>query len=656
MNLPPRLLLAGCCVLPLFAPQTVAAQADAGDPPLSVLLISMDTTRADHLGCYGHPAKATPNIDRVARQGTLFEQCYSVAPITLPSHSSMFTSTLPFVHGVRDNGVYRLRPENLTITEVLKENGFATAGVVGAFVLDRAFGLSQGFDDYSDVRRVDVGGSERATRIREANQVTDHALEALRKIGEQRFFLFVHYFDPHERYEPPPPWAGKFNDPYLEEIAFVDEQIGRLLAGLDELKLTERTLVIITGDHGEGRGDHDESTHGYFVYDSTLRVPLIMRAPRRIPPGRRVGEQVRLIDLAPTILDLVGGGELPHAQGSSLVGLLRGDAESKQTPRPVYSETLFPRTYLKFSQLRSLRAEGWKYIHADPPELYNVAADPRETRNLADEQPDRVRDMREALRQIIADTPRVAARDDATRALDDEELQKLEALGYAGGVPAAEDAADELDLFDPDGPNPMTNVAIIKLLGPVAELIADGKPQEAEKRLREVLKLSGDRAKELGWVHARLGTVLAQQRRIDEAIVSFQVAVAANPRDGRTMTGLGLLLGARKRYDESIEVFERAVKLDPVFAITHINYGNVLTQAGKPDAAIEQFRTAIRKDPKQVRAQVGLGRALAATGKLDEAIAAVDAALEIARPSGNDAFVQQLETLREQYRLQRDTP
>ncbi|RMF78047.1 MAG: tetratricopeptide repeat protein, partial [Planctomycetota bacterium] len=188
-------------------------------------------------------------------------------------------------------------------------------------------------------------------------------------------------------------------------------------------------------------------------------------------------------------------------------------------------------------------------------------------------------------------------------------------------------------------------------LGPVAALIADKKLDEAEKRLREVLRLSGERAKDLGWVHARLGTVLAQQRRIDEAIEAFQAAVAANPRDGRTMTGLGLLLGARQRLDEAIEVFEKAIRLDPVFAITHINYGAVLRRAGRLDEAIEQYRTAIRKDPNQARAYVGLSQVLAAQGKLDEAIRVINQAIEITRPSGNDAFVRQLETLREQYRL-----
>ncbi|RMF85307.1 MAG: hypothetical protein D6744_01615, partial [Planctomycetota bacterium] len=422
------LWVVGWCSATLLAqtPPSAPSPAAAGerDRPLSVLLISMDTTRADHLGCYGHPANPTPNIDAVAKQGALFEHCYSPAPITLPSHSSMFTSTLPFVHGVRDNGVYRLRPENLTITEVLKQQGYATAAVVGAFVLDRAFGLSQGFDEYDDVRRVDVGGTDRS-RIRDADEVTDRALALLEKIGSQRFFLFVHYFDPHERYEPPPRWAGKFDDPYLEEIAFVDEQIGRLLAGLEKAGLSDRTLVVITADHGEGRGDHDESTHGYFVYDSTLRVPLILRAPRGVPAGRRISAQVRLIDLAPTILELTGAGRLPQAQGASFVSLLQG-VVTGDVPRPSYGESFFPRTYLKFSQLRSLRADGWKFIHADPPELYHVVEDPGETRNLASENVERVKQMRSALRRMITDAPRIAAAEQASRQLSDEELRNLE--------------------------------------------------------------------------------------------------------------------------------------------------------------------------------------------------------------------------------------
>ena len=352
-----------------------------GTRPQSVLLITMDTTRADYLGCFGRTTAQTPNIDRLAREGTVFTRCTASAPLTLPSHASILTGVYPYVHGARENGTGRLAGSNETLAETLKAAGFATQATIASFVLNQQFGIGQGFDVYHDVPRPAVGSPLSAER--RGDEVCDDALAMLRSLAGQRFLLWVHFYDPHFPYV-----SERVKDElsplaYADEIAFMDTQIGHLLSALRELHLERDTLVIAVADHGEGLNDHDEWEHGCFLYETTLHTPLIFRCPGVIPAGKTVSAQVRTIDIAPTVLELLHRPAWDQAQGVSLTGLFTG-----QKPDPdlaAYSETFLAQAEYGLSQLRSLTAGGWKFVWAPKPELYRLPSDPGEARNLVAE-------------------------------------------------------------------------------------------------------------------------------------------------------------------------------------------------------------------------------------------------------------------------------
>ena len=628
---------------------------------LNVILISIDTTRADHLGCYGHPRIKTPNIDRLAAEGTLFEQCTAAAPVTLPSHTSMLTGTYPFVHKVRDNGTFRLHDDNLTVTEVLREAGFATVAQVGAFVLNHEFGLDQGFDTYRDVGFTAPGSAGQGSETEiSAEQVTDGAIELLRRVAGNRFFMFVHYFDPHQPYRAPERFAAQYINPYPAEIAYVDEQIGRLLDAANEAGVSDDTLVILTSDHGEGLGQHQEATHAYFVYDSTLAVPLIFRCPQRIPAGVRVGAQVRLIDIAPTILELLGLPALPDGQGVDLSPLILGQTDDLGLD--AYAETFYTKYNMGFSQLRALRSGGWKYIHGPRPELYYLGdpsaaegrrygGDPRESHDLARSQPERVTEMLEQMRALIARAPRVVQPGQARRAVTPQELQRLESLGYVGG--GAEDVvelpADELALFEPSGPNPMDHTHEIHLTTRAVGLVQTGRHAKIEKAIRELLAEVGERSDKFVWAHAHLAGALAAQGKLEEALGHFDLAIAARPEDGQMHTMKGIVLQALKRPGEAQAEFEQALVLEPVFAMTHRHLGDVLAAKGQTEPAIAQYRLAVEKDPLVVRNHVSLAKLLARTDRVAEAIGVLDRAIEAARAVGDDEAVGQLRGVRSRY-------
>ncbi len=304
-----------------------------GPKPPNVILVTIDTMRPDHMGCEGYEGARTPNLDAFAASGFHFLRCTTPVPITLPAHTSILTGTTPLYHGVHDNTVYKVAPSNLTLAEILSESGYDTAGFISGVPLIREFQIDQGFAKYDDDLEVDDlyswspgRGSDGATQMeeRKADATTAAAIRWLREEAREPFFLWVHYFDPHQSYDPPPPYGDLFYDrPYDGEIAFVDEQFGRLLAAVDDEDMSRRTSVVVTGDHGEGLGEHGELTHAMLTYDSTLRVPLIMQLVGEDSGGDRLTDEVQLTDIAPTILDHVGL-EVPAVmQGVSLVPRLR---------------------------------------------------------------------------------------------------------------------------------------------------------------------------------------------------------------------------------------------------------------------------------------------------------------------------------------------
>ena len=610
------LAVLGCSSPPSEFPADAAPRGER----FNVLLISLDTTRADRIGAYGQTEGATPHIDALAAEGTLFEQCVSPVPITLPSHASVMTAVDPFVHGVRYNG-FPLDGRLPTLAERLRDAGYATAAEVGGYVLNREYGLHRGFEAY---RGVDPPRLERP-----ANEVVDAAIERLRGAGEadRPFFLFVHLFDPHEPYAAPAPWAGRFSSAYLDEIAWTDAQLGRLIEALEATGARERTLVALIGDHGESLGEHGEDTHSFFVYDATIAVPLILSAPGRIPAALRVRPQARLIDLAPTILAFVGVEPLNGVQGLDLRPAL--DDPPLELVLPAYSETFYPRYSFGYSPLRALRTGGWKYVHAPGPELYRLEDDPGEQRNLAADEPERTERMRAALRRWIEQAPgRDAAAAAAPQEIDAEQLERLQSLGYIGGSTASLVTDDELELFEPDGADPKDRVELMNLSSRAVILDRDGRRDEAEALLREVIELAPDGGAELAAVHGLLGAILAASGRSEEAVGHFRARLASGWSPGDTRTRLAAALVALSRHDEAIRELDAAIAEEAATPATYLHYGSALLGLGRPEQAIGRFRRVLELDPDHPTAAVRLGEALSAAGRAGEAETVYRAAIE----------------------------
>jgi arylsulfatase A-like enzyme len=404
---------------------------------INVVVITLDTTRADHLSAYGLMDVTMPALDRLAREGVVFDQATSVAPLTLPAHTSLFTGLFPPTHKVRDNADRPLDAGFNTLAELLKTRSFRTGAFVGSIVLGPERGLAQGFDRYS------TGSTSASARLagdrarqRRADAVVTDAIGWLEEVKDTRFLLWAHLYDPHRPYEPPEPFRSKHSDPYVAEILYADSQIARLLAALEERQLLERTIVIVAGDHGESRGDHGEQDHGVFIYESVLRVPLIVRAPS-ISPGR-VGSVVRLTDVMPTVLDLLGI-PVPTMDGVSLRELLTG--RRQDLGLEAYAESEYPRR-LGCAALHALREGRFKLIDGPRPELYDLERDPFEDRNLYDERRATAAAMTQRLRELV---PRASTRGPrlvATPAVLPPDLSRqLHALGYIGAPTRQKSAA-----------------------------------------------------------------------------------------------------------------------------------------------------------------------------------------------------------------------
>ena len=334
----------------------------------NIVLISIDTCRADHLSCYGYPRNTTPNIDAVAEEGFLFKNTISPVPQTLPAHTSMLCGTIPTYHGVHDNDGYRVGQSNISIAEILQQKGFVTGAVVSTYILDSLFEIDQGFDSYDD--KFEEKPNSLKPPERRGLEASEHANKWLEKQKDEKFFLFLHYYDPHNTYEPPEPFAAEYKDnPYAGEIAYTDYCIGLVLKKLKELKLYDSTLIIITADHGEMRNEHGERTHGYYIYQSAVKVPLIIKLPDQ-REERRISQTVGLIDIMPTICSLLGFDAPAEIQGIDLSPCFNGEKLSEQQ-RYLYCESLYPTRY-NANPLLGVVTERWKYIQTTRPELYDL--------------------------------------------------------------------------------------------------------------------------------------------------------------------------------------------------------------------------------------------------------------------------------------------
>jgi arylsulfatase A-like enzyme len=441
----------GSAALILASMGFAATGCDGRGPTVSrVVIVSFDTTRADRLGCYGHEDAETPHVDALAAEGVLFEHAVSPVPTTLPSHSTMFTGVYPQDHGVRYNLVFRLGPQAVTLAERLRDEGFATAGFPSAFVLGSQYGLNQGFDTYPEppggIRSNETPLAHNGDL---AGTIVDRALTWLGdQAGVDRQFLWLHFYDPHAPYLPPFPYSSTHRErPYDGELAYADAQFGRLMERLRADPAWDRTLVIVVGDHGEGLHEHGERFHANLVYESTQRVPLIIRAPGA--RAGRVAEPVSLVDITPTVLDFVGIDSSAEFRGISLRGGVEGHSPAK---RDIYFESLAGSMNYGWAELRGVRYGDWKLIDSDPPELFNLADDPGELNNLAELEAQRVEDLRASLADLQQPLSGEMAAQPSYEAMPDPETEAfLASLGYVGGSAGGSAAGavaprDQIDL------------------------------------------------------------------------------------------------------------------------------------------------------------------------------------------------------------------
>ncbi|MEW6747105.1 MAG: sulfatase-like hydrolase/transferase [Planctomycetota bacterium] len=503
-------------------PGTGPEEASPSRPPATepsvqrphVLLITLDTTRQDRLGCYGYASAHTPNLDALAADGVRFENAYTCVPITLPSHTSMLTGNYPFIHNVRDNGLAALAGGNVTLAERLKLLGYETAAFVSALVMSRQFGLDQGFDVYDD----ELGAEFVPTGSipdRPANRTTDAVLEWLSKRSMKPFFLWVHYFDPHLPYEAPAAVRGTTRDDYDAEIAFMDREIGRLVATLRQTGAWENCLVFAVGDHGEGLGDNGEDTHGFFVYESTVKVPFIVRGPG-LPRATVVAGLARTIDIVPTVCDLVGAPLDPPVQGTALLPLIEGRGGE---PEDAYLETFLPHFSYGWSWQQAVRvaSPAFKYIDTPKAELYDLSRDPKEGSNLHGRDAERDRGAARRLaglqENVLSGVVRSGAKP-VSASFD------LEALGYVQG---------KSDIGAERGPDVKDVYRYKQLRDRAMELSHQKRLAEALVLFREFAKHTPliHRAKEyIGCTLAGLGHQLIEEGKLEEAAPYFAEAIA----------------------------------------------------------------------------------------------------------------------------------
>jgi arylsulfatase A-like enzyme/Tfp pilus assembly protein PilF len=581
----------------------------------NLLLITLDTTRADRLGCYGHAAARTPTLDALARSGVRFERAFATAPLTLPSHATMMTGLYPPEHGLRTNGKGRLHKDVPACAATLKRAGYRTAAFVGAFVLDSKFGLDQGFDVYDD----DLTGTRRTEdplhRERSSSAVVDRALDWLSRFSRRPFFCWVHLYDPHFPYQP---HVEDFGDdfrraPYDGEIAYVDRQVQRLTAFLESRGLTDRTLIMVVGDHGEGLGDHEEEMHGYMLYNSTLHVPWIVSRPRQIPSGAVVSQPVSLVDVMPTVLDCLDVPPPPKISGRSLVPAFSGEPTR---PSPCYAETEEPRLDNGWSGLQMFLTPEWKYIRTARPELYRWIDDVHESENRAADEPEQAAELD---RQLVDFLSGLSPRGTDVAALTSRDKQVLASLGYTGGQSSVEPVslADAPDIKDMIGHfNDVVHAT---------HLMDEGKTAEAEALLRKVVAAAPDYAAAWG----NLGRTLAQQGRFDEAIDCYNEVLRRRPEDVSALLNIGTARLVQQKPKDAAEVLERVLDIDPENADAFFYLAGADLQQGLPGEAYARYTQALDCDPEHVESLRGLADLLFERGQLEKALEHYAAAIRI---------------------------
>ena len=592
-----------------------------------VILITIDTLRADRLGCYGYEEIKTPFIDALAGEGVLFQQAYVPVPVTFPSHVSILAGTYPPFHKVRNNGNFTLNNETVTLAEIFSDHGYQTSAFIGAYVLDSFYGLDQGFHYYEDDFSEGKDNEEKLIQEKRAEQVTNSAVKWLEKNYKSSFFIWLHYFDPHAPYIPPSPFAEKYSQNlYNGEIAYTDHCLGKLFHKLRELGIYDTSTIIVTSDHGESLGEHGELTHGVFIYDVTLRVPLIIKN-KSFPASKRISTFVRTIDIAPSILEISGITYTGPMHGKSFLNLIHDRPEKEE--RVLYCESYLPYYNHGWSPLIGLRAGNWKFIKAPKPELYNLKHDPLEKHNVIQKQERIKNQMEEKLQKLLSSLLPPASEHEEKILPSQAHLEKLMSLGYIVTAPSKKekgplsDPKDQIWLLDylnrgfgcllAEDPNQ----AIFEF-----RALIDQDPENlfahlilgatyCKKRLYDLALKEFKKVAQIDDaymdIHSRLASVYEIKGLPDQAIEEYKLAIQKYPRCAENYNLLANIYLKMERYDEAIQQLKKAVELKPHFILAHNNLGLAYGKKKQYALALQEFQEAVKENPNLVEVYNNLG-------------------------------------------------
>jgi arylsulfatase A-like enzyme/Tfp pilus assembly protein PilF len=584
----------------------------------NVVVITIDTLRPDHLGCYGDKQIRTPNIDALASGGTRFERAYTPVPVTLPAHTVIFTGTYPMLSGMHDFSGNKLNATQPTLASVLKQHGYVTGAVVGSAVLDSRFGLNQGFDfyyDHFDFNRLQESNLEEMERP--GNVVTDATLDWLGNNRKNKFFLWMHLYDPHYPYRPPAPYSEQYKDrPYDGEIAFADAQVGRLIGFLKANGLYQNTLIVLAGDHGESLGEHGEKNHGFFIYNATLHVPMIIRLPGDSSP-RVVSELTSLADLMPTVLHVLKIDVPSQVQGVSLLPLM--SPKKPEESRNLYAETFLPRLHFNWSELRALETEKYHFIDAPKPELYDLSKDPGETQNLYAEKKAVAEEMRARLTTLIGQHSAGTELAQKT-GLDPALMERLKSLGYAGFSGGGNPAITDRSL-----PDPKDRIQIYELISEAIAESQHGEYQNSAEKLTAALKTEPDSVP----VHYLLGLDYYRLRQFPRAVEELQRVLQLSPDYALAVFNLGLAYARTGDFDRAIQQLKHALDLDGTNFSAAYNLGAAYGQKQMVPEAVASFRQTVAIAPDYPAGHRALGEMLLYRGEVDEALAELKRASEL---------------------------
>jgi len=643
------LLLFKLCLasqIPHAPHKSPAVAADSTHP--NIILITLDTTRADRMGFLGSKRGLTPNLDAMARQGVAFTRAYAHVPITTASHTTILTGTYPQFNRVDDFGI-PLSSRLPYLPDLLHAQGYHTGAFVGSLILDPLDGTAPGFDRGFEI--YDAGfhlrrhGMDRYKSVeRRAGDVVNHALAWLSQLENGPFFLWVHLYDAHDPYDPPPPFKEKFaSQPYDGEIAYADSAVGKLIDELRKHGLYDETLIAVMADHGESLGAHGENTHGIFLYDETLHVPLLFKLPASHAAGKKSDTRARLVDVAPTILQEAGLPVPKEMQGESLAPLMNKIAtnpphpagrvspltpagNSQEEDRPAYAETDYPHRAFGWSSLRALRTGKYLYIRAPDRELYNETADPESAHNLA------------AGSKAVADT--IATQLDAFRARtsqtlvelakpDPEQTRKLQALGYV-----ASDASTPHDDKNLNGADPKLKIEVSNMLHDAMFDVEDARYQDAVPLLKRVLAEEPN----MPIANMQYGMAQARLKNYPEAIPPLQKATQLLPDNGMGRYELGLALFETGDWKGAAPQFEAAVAKAPKWADAQFSLASVYARIDRVPEAMEHLDVCLELSPDYYRANLLRGRLLSLLGKPSDALPNLQKAASV-EPNSREAHL-----------------